>query len=78
MNIKYIQHLVNSNKVVFIAITSVLVFYMSTIMMMYDPNRIDAMMSYIEALPEAMIKALTFRWWISHSLAFYQGIIMAF
>lgn len=78
MNIKYIQHLVNSNKVVFIAITSVLVFYMSTIMMMFDPISIDAMMSYIEVLPEAMIKALNFQMVDFSFVGFLSGYYYGF
>jgi len=61
MNIHFIKYLISSNKTVWIAISSILLFYMSTIMMMYDPTTVDAMMLYIEALPEAMIKALNFQ-----------------
>jgi ABC-2 type transport system permease protein len=78
MNIKYIKYLVRSNKVVFISITAVLVFYMSTIMMMYDPTTVDAMMVYIEALPEAMIKALNFQMVDFSFLGFLSGYYYGF
>lgn len=78
MNIKYIQYLIRANKVVFISITAVLVFYMSTIMMMYDPTTVDAMMMYIEALPEAMIKALNFQMVDFSFIGFLSGYYYGF
>ena len=78
MNLKYIKYLVLANKVVWIAITFVLLFYMSTIMMMYDPTTVDAMMGYIEALPEAMIKALNFQMVDFSFLGFLSGYYYGF
>lgn len=78
MNLKYLKYLVFSNKVVWIAITFVLMFYMSTIMMMYDPTTIDAMKGYIEALPEAMIKALNFQMTDFSFLGFLSGYYYGF
>ncbi|MBS3990447.1 MAG: hypothetical protein KGZ51_00065 [Erysipelothrix sp.] len=78
MNLKYIKYLVLSNKVVWIAITFVLIFYMSSIMMMYDPTTVDAMMGYIEALPEAMIKALNFQMVDFTFLGFIAGYYYGF
>lgn len=78
MNLKYVKYLVLSNKVVWVAITFVLMFYMSTIMMMYDPTTVDAMMGYIEALPEAMIKALNFQMVDFSFLGFLSGYYYGF
>lgn len=78
MNTLYIKHLVHSNKVVLISITAVLLFYMSTIMMMYDPTTVDAMMVYIEALPEALIKALNFDMSEFTFLGFLSGYYYGF
>lgn len=78
MNLKYIKYLVLSNKVVWIAITFILMFYMSTIMMMYDPTTVDAMKGYIEALPVAMIKALNFQMVDFTFLGFIAGYYYGF
>lgn len=61
MHINTMRYIFKSNKIVFFAISAILTFYMSTIMMMFDPHSVDAMMAYVAALPEAVVRALNFQ-----------------
>lgn len=61
MHFNTMRYIFKANRIVFFAISAILIFYMSTIMMMYDPQSMEAMMAYLEVLPEALIRALNFQ-----------------
>lgn len=78
MKFSTIRYLFKSNVIVFVAISVILSFYMSTIMMMFDPNTTDAMMAYIEVLPEALVRALNFQMVDFSFLGFLSGYYYGF
>lgn len=67
-----------TNRILLLSLAMVMFFYYSIIMMMFDPNNIQALNNMLELLPKEMIDALGFSNFGSTLLTFIVGYIYGF
>lgn len=78
INFALLKATFKENYKLILTIGTVLLFYLFMIMYMYDPTMSDAMMNYIQTLPEELIKAMNFNMAVPTFTGFIVGYYYGF